>query len=105
MPHAKDQNVVFDHRFKQFPSKDRFTELELTFYSWLSLLVGIKYLVVFLDYLTKWVEAYPVPDQRAETIGRLLVENILCRHGLPEELLSDRGANFLSALRYAHFWV
>ena len=59
---------------------------------------GNKYLVVFLDYLTKWVEAYPVPDQRAETIARLLVENIVCRHGVPEELLSDRGANFLSDL-------
>ena len=59
---------------------------------------GNQYLVVFLDYLTKWVEAYPVPDQRTETIARLLVENIVCRHGVPEELLSDRGANFLSDL-------
>ena len=54
--------------------------------------------MVFLDYLTKWVEAYPVLDQRAETIARLLVENIVCRHGVPEELLSDRSANFLSDL-------
>ena len=59
---------------------------------------GNKYIVVFLDYLTKWVEAYAVPDQQAETIARLLVENIVCRHGVPEELLSDRGANFLSDL-------
>ena len=59
---------------------------------------GNQYLVVFLDYLTEWVEAYPVPDQRTETIARLLVENIVCRHGVPEELLSDRGANFLSDL-------
>ena len=54
--------------------------------------------MVFIDYLTKWVEAYPVPDQRAETIARLLVENIVCIHGVPEEHLSDRGANFLSDL-------
>ena len=26
------------------------------------------------------------------------MENIVCRHGVPEELLSDRGANFLSDL-------
>ncbi len=37
-------------------------------------------------------------DQLAETIARLLVENVVCRHGVPEELLSDRGANFLSEL-------
>ena len=31
-------------------------------------------------------------------IARLLVENIVCRHGVPEELLSNRGMNFLSDL-------
>ena len=59
---------------------------------------GNCYVIVFLDYLTKWVEAFPVSDQKAETIARLLVENIVCRHGVPEELLSDRGPNFLSEI-------
>ena len=59
---------------------------------------GNKYVVVFCDYLTKWVEAFAVSNQSAETIARLLVEEIFCRHGAPEELLSDRGANFLSEL-------
>ena len=59
---------------------------------------GNQYVVVFLDYLTKWVEAFPVADQRAETVARLLVEEVICRHGAPERLLSDRGANFLSGL-------
>ena len=59
---------------------------------------GNKYVVVFMDYLTKWPEAFAVPDQRMETIAKLFVEHIVCRHGIPEELLSDRGANFLSAL-------
>lgn len=59
---------------------------------------GNRYVVVFADYLTKWVEAYPVPDQTTETITRLLVDNVVCRHGVPGEVLSDRGANMLSAL-------
>ena len=37
-----------------------------------------------------------IPDQKAETIARLFVEFVVCRHGAPHELLSDRGANFLS---------
>ena len=39
-----------------------------------------------------------MPDQKAETVAKLFVEQIVCRHGIPEELLSDRGANFLSTL-------
>ena len=61
---------------------------------------GNRYVVVFMDYLTKWAEAFAVPDQSAMTIARLLVEEIFCRHGAPQELLSDRGANFLSNLIY-----
>ena len=51
-----------------------------------------------MDYFTKWVEAFAVPNQEATTIARLLVDNIVCRHGVPQHLLSDRGANFLSSL-------
>ena len=58
---------------------------------------GNHYVVVFQDYLTKWVEAFATPNQIAETIAHLLV-NEICRHGVPEHLLSDRGANFLSEL-------
>ena len=35
---------------------------------------GNMYAVVFVDYLTKWVEAFAVPDQTALTIAKLLVE-------------------------------
>lgn len=58
---------------------------------------GNQYFVVFLDYLTKWVEEYRVPDQQAEKSAPLLVENVVCGHGISEEL-SDCGANFQSDL-------
>ena len=61
-------------------------------------LEGNQYAVVFIDYLTKWVEVFAVPNQTAETIARLLVEGVICRHGAPAELLSDQGANFMSEL-------
>ena len=59
---------------------------------------GNQYAVVFVDYLTKWPEVFPVSDQTDLTIAQLLVESIFCRHGVPAELLSDRGRAFLSGL-------
>ena len=48
--------------------------------------------VMFLDYLTKWVEAFAIPNQSATTIDGILVEEIFCRHGAPKHLLYNRGA-------------
>ena len=59
---------------------------------------GNQYAVVFVDYLTKWLEVFAVPDQTALTIALLLVEQIISRHGVPAEILSDCGSAFLSGL-------
>lgn len=57
---------------------------------------GNKYAVVAMDYLTKWPEVFPVPGQTATTAAKVIVEGIICHHGVPEGLLSDRGSNFMS---------
>ena len=57
---------------------------------------GNRYEVVFVDYLTKWPEVFPAADQTTATIARLLTEEIILRHGVPRELLSDCGPAFLS---------
>ena len=59
---------------------------------------GNQYAVVFVDYLSKWPEVFAVADQTAHTVATLLVEHVISRQGVPAELLSDRGQNFLSAL-------
>ena len=59
---------------------------------------GNRYGVVFIDYLTKWLEVFATSDQTALTIAKLFVEQIVCQHGVPAQLLSDRGAAFLSHL-------
>ena len=56
---------------------------------------GNSYVVVFVDYLTKWPEVFATPDQTTLTIAKLLVEQIISRHSVPKELLSDRGPAFL----------
>ncbi len=59
---------------------------------------GNQHIVIFSDYLTRWIEAFCVPDIKASTIAQLFVDEIISRHGAPRELLSDQGTNFLSKL-------
>ena len=59
---------------------------------------GNQLAVVFVDYLTKWLEVFAAPNQSAATIAKLLVEEIVNRHGVPAEILSDHGRAFLSRL-------
>ena len=53
---------------------------------------------MFQDSLSKWPLLYPVPDQMAIRLARLLVEKVVPMFGVPEALLSDRGTNLLSHL-------
>ena len=59
-----------------------------------------NYTISFVEQLIKWVEYCPSESdsQRSESIVCLLVDRIICRHGMPEKLISGNGANLLSAL-------
>ena len=59
---------------------------------------GNRHLLVICDYFTRWVEAFPLPDQKAETVAHTLVHEFVCRFGAPLELHSDQGRNFESVL-------
>ena len=59
---------------------------------------GNKYILVVGDYFTKWTEAYAIPDQTAETVAKVFVNEFVCRYGTPETLHSDQGRQFESGL-------
>ena len=61
-----------------------------------------QYILVFLDYLMKWVEAFPIKDQKAETVAQVLVVEFICRHGAPECLLSEAQTSCLSSGLSSH---
>jgi len=57
---------------------------------------GHKHILVITDYASRWVEAFPTADQTAATVAKILINEVICRHGAPRELLSDKGQNFMS---------
>ena len=57
---------------------------------------GNLWVLVVGDYCTKWIEAYPLPDATATTVALKLVNEFVCRFGVPQELHSDQGTNFES---------
>ena len=57
---------------------------------------GNKYVLVVEDYFTKWVEAYAIPDEKAETVAQTFVSEFVSRFGVPVKLHSDKGRNFES---------
>lgn len=59
---------------------------------------GNKYILTFQDHFSKYPEAFALPDQKAATVAKVFVEEIICRHGTPEKLLTDQGSNFTSDL-------
>ena len=56
------------------------------------------YLLVFVDYYSKWVELFPLRNATAESISRILIQEIVTRWGIPEYILSDRGSQFVSSI-------
>lgn len=57
-----------------------------------------RFIVVVQDYFSKWVEAYPVPNEQAITVAEKIVSEWVCRYGAPHTLHSDQGTNFESAV-------
>jgi len=53
---------------------------------------------MFVDHFTCFCEAIPIAKQDTETIAREFVMRIITQLGVPRKLLTDRGANFTSAL-------
>lgn len=72
------------------------------FYQWGIDIVGpfpeapgrVKFLVVAIDYFTKWVEAEPLASISSRTIIKFMWKNILTKFGTPRVLISDNGLQF-----------
>ena len=57
---------------------------------------GYKYILVVTDLFSKWVEAFPLVTTDSVTLAKVLVEEVVCRYGVPQYLHSEQGANLVS---------
>ena len=57
---------------------------------------GNRFILVACDYWTKYPEAIPLKTVDAETVANALID-IISRTGIPREILSDQGSNFMLA--------
>ncbi|GJV01428.1 reverse transcriptase domain-containing protein [Tanacetum coccineum] len=51
----------------------------------------VKFLIVAIDYFTKWIEAKAVATITGNQVKKFIWDNIVCRFGLPGEIISDDG--------------
>ncbi|GJT18859.1 reverse transcriptase domain-containing protein [Tanacetum coccineum] len=54
----------------------------------------VKFLIVAIDYFTKWIEAKLVATITGNRIKKFLWDNIVCRFGLLGEIISDNRKHF-----------
>ena len=55
---------------------------------------GHEFILVAIDYFTKWVEAASYARLTSTRVASFIRSHIICRHGVPHELISDRGSHF-----------
>ncbi|GKA11968.1 reverse transcriptase domain-containing protein [Tanacetum coccineum] len=54
---------------------------------------GNKYILVAVDYLSKWVEAKAIPTNNARVVVKFL-KSLFSQFGTPRAIISDRGTHF-----------
>ena len=59
---------------------------------------GHKYILLAVDYVSKWVEAIPTITCDAKVVLRFIRSNIFSRFGTPRAVISDEGSHFCNKL-------
>ncbi|GJR21900.1 retrovirus-related pol polyprotein from transposon TNT 1-94 [Tanacetum coccineum] len=56
----------------------------------------LKFIIVALDYFTKWMEAKPLAKTNGKEVKKYVWENIICRFGLPRVIVTDNGTQLVN---------
>jgi transposase InsO family protein len=55
---------------------------------------NLRYVVVAVDYFSKWIEAKPLATITSVTVQKFFSQNIVCRFGVPKAITVDNGTQF-----------
>ena len=59
---------------------------------------GNKHILTIIDHLSRWPEAFPIPDKSADTIVSTFINKYLSVHMCPWYILSGNGTEFKNSL-------
>jgi len=55
----------------------------------------VKFLIVVVDYFTKWIEAKPLATITTQQVQQFVSKDIICRYGVPHTIITDNGRQFI----------
>jgi len=58
--------------------------------------LGVQYLLVLTDYFSKWIEVEAYVNIKDSAVKTFIWKNIICRHGVPYEIVTNNGPQFIS---------
>ena len=58
----------------------------------------MKYILVVVDYVSKWVEAISLPTSEGKSVTAFLKKNIFSKFGTPGAIISDGDSHFCNKL-------
>ena len=59
---------------------------------------GNEYILVAMDYVSKWVEAMPYRSNDSKVVVKFLKEHILSHFSIPRAIISDRKTHFCNRI-------
>ena len=55
---------------------------------------NVRFVIVAIDYFTKWVEAEPLVSITGNAVQKFLWKNVVCRFSIPKVIVLDNGQQF-----------
>ena len=59
---------------------------------------GHGYIIVAMDYFTKWAKAMPTYANDSNTIILFLFNHVIARFGVPQAIVTDHGSHFCNQM-------